>query len=126
MKNWPSVEELMRMAETDPEGLEKFRQREIESLIEDAPEKYQRRLRGLQFQVDCQRELASNPISSCIAISKMMRDSLLELNKALNGLDGFQGATTLKADTPVAENERREKPAKPLETGRVIPFPANF
>jgi len=119
MKKWPSVEELMRMAKTDPEGLENFRQREIESLIEGAPKEFQRRLRGLQFEVDCRRSIASNPLSSCIAVSKMMQDSLLELNRALNGVSGH------KSDDR-RTGPRRAEGTKTADTGQVIPFPANF
>ncbi len=86
MNNWPSFDQLSNMAETHPDALENFRQREVEALITSAPEDMQRRLRGLQFQIDCQRQLHDTPISACIAISKMMHDSVQRLNKVLNGL----------------------------------------
>lgn len=109
MKNWPSFEQLIRMAETDPEGLEKFRLREVGNLIENSSEAYRRRLRGLQFEIDCQREIHKTPMGACIAISKMMQDSLLHLNYTLNGDKKVHGA----------DGEQGSY-------GQVIPFPANF
>jgi len=86
MNKWPSFDQLSKMAETHPEALEQFRQREVESLIAKAPADIQRRLRGLQFQIDCQRRVHPNPIGACIAISKMMHESVLRLHHALSGI----------------------------------------
>ncbi len=83
-KNWPTFDELRKMAEHSPERLEEFREREIERLITNAPKEIRRRLRGIQFQVNCQREIHKSPLGACVAISQMMRDSLAELNSALN------------------------------------------
>jgi len=109
MKNWPSVDQLIVMAEKYPEALEAFRLQEVENLITSAPEEMQRRLRGLQFQIDCQRQLHPTPISACIAISKMMHESVARLQKALHGVDpeDVDGESEAFADR-----------------GRVLPFPA--
>lgn len=84
-KAWPSFDELKTLAEQSPEALEDFRSRQIEALIAQAPAQTQRRLRGLQFQINCQLQKHKTPMASCIAISKMMHESLLRLNSALNG-----------------------------------------
>ncbi len=84
-KEWPSFDELRRLAEQSPERLEAFRTKEIEALIARAPEHLKRRLRGLQFQVNCQRQIHKSPLGSCIAISKMMHDSIAKLQAVLNG-----------------------------------------
>lgn len=84
-RNWPSFDELKNLAERSPEKLEEFRMREVEALINQAPERIKQRLRGLQFQVNCQLKLHKTPMGSCIAISKMMHDSLHKLNAVLNG-----------------------------------------
>src|SRR5690606_24321147 len=75
---------LRDLAERDPEELENLRLREIESLIENAPEHMRRRLRGLQFQIDCTRRLHPTPLGACIAISQIMMDSLCKLNQSLH------------------------------------------
>lgn len=81
---WPDFDELLKLARNAPEKLEAFRLKEIEKLITNAPKEIQQRLKGLQFQVDCQRRLQKTPMASCIAISGMMHDSLSKLNTALN------------------------------------------
>ncbi len=80
----PSFDELMKLALQDPEKLETLRLSCVEDIISSAPNQFQRRLRGLQFQIDMEREKASNPVSSCIKISQMMHDSLANLRNAIN------------------------------------------
>lgn len=81
---WPTTEELLKLAKEDPIALEALRQREIEALIDSAPANTQRRLRGLQFQIDAKRRASKNPMAACVAISQMMFNSVYELNEALN------------------------------------------
>lgn len=82
---WPTANELIKLAQEDPDALEALRQREIETLISSAPSGMQRRLRGLQFQIDAKRSISRTPMAACMAISQMMFDSVYELNDALNG-----------------------------------------
>ncbi len=79
----PSFEELMELALHEPAKLEELRQSWVEETISRAPELFQRRLRGLQFQIDMERERASNPVSACVRISKMMHDGLSNLQDAI-------------------------------------------
>lgn len=115
MNKWPNFDQLIQMAETHPEALEQFRQREVEALIAQAPKEMQRRLRGLQFQVDCQRKLHSSPLGSCISISKMMHSSVARLQTALSGY----------TQDPNGVNDNAESDNRPSGSkGQVIPFPA--
>lgn len=100
-KNWPSFDELKHLAERSPEKLEEFRRREVEAIINRAPERVRQRLRGLQFQVNCQLQLHKTPMGSCIAISKMMHDSLHKLNAALHGKSHRDTFTEAKASNIV-------------------------
>lgn len=85
MKNgFPSVEQLFELAKNNPAELERLRLREVEALIAGAPPHLQQRLRGLQFQVDCKRRLHPTPMGACIAISKMMLESMEKLHHALH------------------------------------------
>lgn len=81
----PDFETLARMAQEDPDGLEALRDRLASNLIESARPEHRRRLRGLQFQIDMERRRAANPLASCLRISQMMQDSLLDLQQALAG-----------------------------------------
>jgi len=62
------------LAKTDPERFEQERKDAIEAKITAAPEHLQRRLRGLQWQIDMERSRASNPLSACVRMHKMMMD----------------------------------------------------
>lgn len=81
----PNIEEIFRLAQEQPDVLEKLHKQWIEELIESAPEQQQRRLRGLQWEIDAEMSKHDNPMGKCVAISKMMMESLSELNKALHG-----------------------------------------
>ena len=86
--DFPDVDALMKAAREDPAALELLRKSMIERLIESAPnEAAQRRLRGLQFRVDVERERAPNPMAACIILSRMMHESLAELREALQAPD---------------------------------------
>lgn len=85
MSNYPSFNELLKLAQEDPEGLEKFRREQVELIITQAPIKNQQRLRGLQFQIDAQRALHPNsPMGACLKISQMMHDSCDDMRNWLN------------------------------------------
>mgnify|MGYP002700397760 CR=1 FL=1 len=101
----PSFDELMRLASQEPERLEDLRKNWVDNTINSAPEPYQRRLRGLQFQIDMERNRASNPVSSCIRISQMMHEGLASLREAINK----------------TENENPEE--NNTMSAAVIPFP---
>lgn len=107
--NWPSFDELKKIAQEDPEALERFRQQQVDAIIENAPAHIQRRLRGIQFQVNCRRRLHKSALGSCISISKMMQESLQELNQALNG-------------SPIEKQVKQDTPVL-AKTGRVLAFP---
>lgn len=80
----PAFEVLLDLARNDPEGLEALRQSLTASVIEAAPtEANRRRLRGLQFQVDMERERARTPLAATIRISELMCQSLAELHRTM-------------------------------------------
>lgn len=80
----PDFDTLMNLAKEDPEALEQLRNQLSQQLIESAPEGVKQRLRGLQFQIDARRNLASNPTAACVSISRMMHESFSRLQSALN------------------------------------------
>ena len=104
----PPFEELMHLAKTNPDALEDLRHALVEETIMQAPEHYHRKLRGLQFQIDMERRRATNPMSACIRISKMMHEHLIKLKE------------TLEMDW-VEEDIVEERATG---TGSVIPFPS--
>lgn len=86
----PSFDELARLAKDEPEQFEALREQLIESTITGASADHQRRLRGLQFQVDMERRRSRTPMAACVSISKMMHDSLYTLGQTLNAAAGAE------------------------------------
>lgn len=105
----PEFDKLRDMAQNNPEQLEKLRAELCDQFIREAPEEHRRRLRGLQFRIDMERQRAKSPMAACIAISGMMHDSFDRLRQVLNEAAG--NAPTLKS-----EQEAEAVPAK------VLPF----
>lgn len=68
-------DEAMQLAQTDPEAFEQYRKDIIEALIARAPERNRQHLRRLQWRIEQERKLASNPIAACIKLYRMMWDS---------------------------------------------------
>ncbi|MGH1440987.1 MAG: DUF3135 domain-containing protein [Cellvibrionaceae bacterium] len=117
MSDFPSFDTLLRLAKEKPEELEKFRQEQVESIINQAPEGSQRRLRGLQFQIDAQRKLHSDsPMGACLKISQMMHESFSELRVWLNDITGV--------NDPL-RNEMDAFQSEPKIAAKVIHFPAS-
>ena len=109
--DFPSFEELLELAKNNPESLERLRQRLIDQTIRQAPLNDQRRLRGLQFQIDAQRQIAPNPMAACLKISKMMHESLSDLCSFLQ---------------PDDSQKRVPKVDKVTDSGAaILPFPNN-
>ncbi len=75
-KRHVDVDEMLAWAKNDPTTFEARREEYIESFLTSVPAEKQTRLRGLQWQIDQTRQLARTPMASCIAISRMMWDSL--------------------------------------------------
>lgn len=83
MEQWPSFEKMCKLAKEQPSELENWRKAEVERIIMQASEPARRRLKGLQFQIDCERQKHSSAMGACIAISKKMHESLNALNGAI-------------------------------------------
>ena len=83
----PEIDLLIKMAINDPQGLERIREQLCSQLIENAPQKYRKRLYGLQFQIDMERRRSKNPMHSCIKLSQMMLDSYQNMQDAITRID---------------------------------------
>jgi hypothetical protein len=117
MSDFPSFDRLLTLAKEQPEELERFRQTQVEQIINQAPTAYQRRLRGLQFQIDAQRQLhADSPMGACVKISQMMHESFAELRVWLNDITGLNDPLRGEID-----NYQKEQKS----AAKVLPFPAS-
>ena len=87
-----AFDEWKHLASTDPESFEKERERLIRKTISNAPSIYRSRLLRLQWRVDMERKRHSNPMSSCVRISKMMLDSVYGEHGLVSALNGTNQA----------------------------------
>lgn len=80
----PAFDVLVDMARNHPDRLEALRAKLSQDIIDSASDEQQKkRLAGLQFQVDMERERARTPLQATIRISEMMCHSLAELHKSM-------------------------------------------
>lgn len=79
-------DDWMALHARDPEAFEARRQAWVDQVIDSAPVEYQRRLRGLMFQVDMERRRSSNPMDACLRISSLMWDKFGDLKSHLNAM----------------------------------------
>lgn len=103
-------QEWASLAKDDPDAFERKRREAIEAYIARTPEAEQQRLRGLQFRIDMERQRASNPLSACIRINKMMMDQFTTLRGALD---------ELKSEV---EGHRASYPRPVQVSAEVLPF----
>ncbi|QWZ95126.1 DUF3135 domain-containing protein [Aeromonas sp. FDAARGOS 1411] len=68
----PDFDSLKAMAERNEGELEALLKSEIDIILQGLPPEQRRRLLGLQFQINCQKELSHNPMDCCIRLSNML------------------------------------------------------
>ena len=80
----PGFDVLVDMARNQPHQLEELRQSLTKEVIDSAStEQQKRRLKGIQFQVEMERQRARTPLQATIRISEMMCQSMAELHKSM-------------------------------------------
>lgn len=104
----PPFDELKNLADHNPDALEALRQHLIEKTINSAGEDFRRRLRGLQFQIDMERQRASNPLSACLRMSRMMHERLQQMADSLSC---------------TADTSNISLPGNSASANNIIPFP---
>ncbi len=80
----PAFDVLVDLARNDPERLEILRTELTSQVIDAAPNAQQRkRLEGIQFRIDLERQRARSPLAAAIKLSEMMCHSLAELHRSM-------------------------------------------
>ncbi|MFT7652951.1 MAG: hypothetical protein ACI9ON_001296 [Limisphaerales bacterium] len=106
----PAFDVLVDMARNDPQRLELLRRRLTANVIKNAAtEQKRKRLEGLQFRVDMEREKARSPLAATIKISEMMCHSLADLHRSMV--------------TPLALEDESNGPQ---ESATILAFPNAF
>ena len=105
---------LSRVARDDPSAFEALRSEMISDFLDGVPEECQRRLRGLQFRVDCLRRLKGTPLARLLKIQALMWDSFLKMDQ------GLQEFVQSIHGTAAASEETQRSEIDSLPSGRVI------
>jgi len=97
------------LAKTDPERFERERTSVIKEVIGRAPEEKRHHLEQLQWRIDAVRGAASNPLSACIRLNKMMMDSIFDKGGLADSLSSLQGELSeLSIDLKLTADALRE------------------
>ena len=96
----PDFDTLMAMAAQDEGALDTLLRDEMEEILRAANPELQRQLTGLQFQIDCQKRLARNPIDCCVRLTNMLRKHCRQMRWLLEDLQaqGSDAAIPAKSD----------------------------
>jgi len=86
-----NFEEWALLAKSDPQAFEAKREEAIAAMIAGAPPRVQVRLHGLQWKIDAERSLASNPLSACMRIFNQMWTSVYGEGGLLEALHSLEG-----------------------------------
>lgn len=111
----PGHEELSQLARDDPQAYEQLRRELVEDFIDSAPAKYKTRLSGIQFRVDCERQLSHSGLGSTVRVYKLMWQSFLGLNRRWQDLVRTKEEYENWHDSTAAE-------CLPQESARILEF----
>ncbi len=92
-------EEWSALAEDDPQGFERLREKVISDFLEHIPEQQQLRLRRLQWRIDQVRDRSSNPMSATLDLYSMMWERVTGEGGMLDVLGTMPGQDALPRQT---------------------------
>lgn len=78
----PDFDTLMALHQTDPEAFEQFRRKILREAVDEAPAAHRPALERLLSRIETAREHAATPMDAVIAASRMMHDSVGQLQQA--------------------------------------------
>ncbi|EME3979700.1 DUF3135 domain-containing protein [Vibrio alginolyticus] len=90
----PPFDEMVRMAERDPEAFEQFRHEMAKEMIESASEDMKERLRAQQSHIDRVISTCKNPHHTNVILMNELRKQVVKFKAALEG----EAAPTQNAD----------------------------
>ena len=117
----PDFDTLRDLAKNDPEGLEELRPALCNKVIDEAPEHAKPRLKGLMFQINSRRQIASSNLEACKEISSMMHESLHRMQAMLKDLRSMQSESILLSTRHYDDALGIQRPA-PSGSAEILPF----
>lgn len=76
----------VRLARENPEEFERRRSEILQASIDSAPVEHRKRLEGLQFQINMERQRAGTALGACVKLNSMMWAGFFRLRRELSGL----------------------------------------
>ncbi|MEH6471278.1 MAG: DUF3135 domain-containing protein [Halopseudomonas sp.] len=101
MGQLPKFEELVALADRDPEAFESFRQTACQQFIATTPNTHRRRLAAIQNRVEMELKRAKTPMAGLLRVSGMMHDCLYQLSNKL--IEFNHPGSIARSPTPRAE-----------------------
>lgn len=91
-----NFDEWMQLAQDNPEAFEEKRLDAIQGAISSTEGHSQKRLEGLQWQIDQMRTSTENPMAACLNISKMMWENVQGEDGLVDTLNQLTGKAPVK------------------------------
>ncbi len=91
-----NFDEWMQLAKDNPEAFEKKRLEAIQDVISISKDDSQKRLQGLQWQIDQMHNSSKTPMAACINISRMMWENVQGEDGLVETLNQLTGKTPIK------------------------------
>jgi len=125
----PDFDTLMHLHQNDAKALDQIKKEASEALISGTPESAQRRLRGLQFQIDMELRRSTSDLDGCIRVSEMMQASLAELRTKLQqtfgedvSLDTFKPREFGSEEVTGGLGSSSKRGGSGRESAKILPF----
>ena len=93
-------DEWAKLAKDDPDAFEEKRKKMIQEVINNVSPEIRKRVQGLQWQIDQVRSSSPNPMASCLKISQMMWDRVLDEGGLLDHMDQLNQPDINKLQKP--------------------------
>ena len=87
MTQLPCFDDLMELANENPDALEQLRKDSCQAYIATIAVEHQPKLQALQDKLDTDIESAENPMDGIVIISTMLSESFYQLTVKLNELE---------------------------------------
>lgn len=91
-----NFDEWMQLAQENPEAFEEKRLNAIQDVLSTTEGQSQKRLEGLQWQIDQMRTNTENPMAACLNISKMMWENVQGEDGLVETLNQLTGKAPIK------------------------------
>lgn len=82
----PDFDTLMKMFQQDPDAFETFRKQLLAAAVAECPLQHKDSVQKTLMRIERARQAATTPLDALVFASRLMRDSLNELNDALHRL----------------------------------------